>query len=163
MPRLSRVTCSAIVLLGCTILAAPANAQPMSQGGGPGMMMGPHIIGPGFGRMCGPGPAGFVEWRIEQMAPSLKLTAAQRAKFDELKSASASSTEALRRTCAADSASTMPARMDAMERRMEAMLAASKAIRPPLDAFYASLTDEQRAQLDTGTGRHRFWRWRDRW
>ena len=159
--HLHRVSCLAAALFGCAILAASAHAQPMFGGGG--MMMGPHVIGPGFDRMCGPGPAGFVEWRLDMMAPSLKLTDAQRAKFDELKSTSAKSTEAVRSACAAGVSSTMPGRMEAMEKRMEAMLAASKSIRPALDAFYASLTDEQKAQLDSGQGRHRFWRWRDRW
>lgn len=161
MTRLHHVSYLAATLFGCAILSGSANAQPMFHGGG--MMMGPHVIGPGFGRMCGPGPAGFVEWRLEQMAPTLKLSDAQRSKFDELKSASAKSTEALRSACVANASPTMPGRMEAMEKRMEAMLTASKAIRPTLDAFYASLTAEQKAQLDSGAGRHRFWRWRDRW
>lgn len=127
------------------------------------MMMGPHVIGPGFDRMCGPGPAGFVEWRLERLAPTLKLSDAQGAKFDELKSVSGKSSETLRSAGAASIAPTIAGRMEAMEKRMEAMLAASKAIRPTLDAFYASLTDEQKAQLDSGQDRHRFWRWREHW
>jgi hypothetical protein len=113
--------------------------------------------------MCGPGPAGFVEWRIEQIAPSLQMNETQRARFDDLKAASAKATEGLRAACAADVAATMPARMEAMEKRMEALVAASKATRPALDAFYASLTEAQKITLDSGDRRQRFWRWRDRW
>jgi hypothetical protein len=58
---------------------------------------------------------------------------------------------------------TMPGRMEAMEKRMEAMLAATKAVRPSLDAFYATLTAEQKAVLDTSRGRGRYWRWREKW
>lgn len=162
MTRHQLISSCTTALLGCTMLVAQASAQPMSRGGGPGMM-GPHVIGPGYGRMCGPGPAGFVEWRLERLAPTLKLTDAQKAKFDELKAVSARSAETARAACASTAAATVPARMEAMEKRMEAMLAASKAVRPALEAFYASLTDEQKAQLDSGGERHRFWRWRDQW
>jgi hypothetical protein len=57
----------------------------------------------------------------------------------------------------------MPGRMAMMEKRSEAMLQAIKAVRPALDAFYATLNDEQKAEIDSGKRRHRFWRWRHRW
>jgi hypothetical protein len=115
MTRLSRTSHLAAALLGCAVLTASANAQPMFGGG---MMMGPHVIGPRFDRMCGPGPAGFVEWRLERLTPMLKLSDAQRAKFDELKSVSGKSSETLRSACAANIAPTIPGRMEAMEKRM---------------------------------------------
>jgi hypothetical protein len=44
------------------------------------------------------------------------------------------------------------------------MSQAIKTVRPALEAFYATLSDEQKAQLNSDRGRHgRFWRWRDRW
>jgi hypothetical protein len=43
------------------------------------------------------------------------------------------------------------------------MSEAIKVVRPELDAFYASLDDEQKARLNNATGPRRFWRWRDRW
>ena len=45
-----------------------------------------------------------------------------------------------------------------MEKRLDAMLQAVKTIRPALDAFYATLSDDQKARLDTPLGRIRFWR-----
>jgi len=151
-----------VALLAATMTIVPASGQPMFRGGGPDMM-GPHVFGLGHGHMCAPGPAGFVEWRLEQLLPSLKLSDTQKSKFDQLKSISAKSVGDLQATCASPTLSTMPARMEAMEKRMEAMLAASKAIRPALEEFYASLTSEQKAQLDSGGARSRFWRWRDHW
>jgi hypothetical protein len=53
--------------------------------------------------------------------------------------------------------------MEAMEKRLDAMLQAEKSMRPAFEAFYATLSDEQKANLNTGSGRNRFWRWRDRW
>jgi hypothetical protein len=125
--------------------------------------MGPHVFGgEGMGRMCGPGSVGFVQWRTERI-DALKLNDAQRAKFDALKAASAKATDASRAACSADVPATVPGRMEAMEKRMDAMLANIKAVRPALDEFYGSLTAEQKAQLDSGRDRGRFWHHRDRW
>jgi hypothetical protein len=57
----------------------------------------------------------------------------------------------------------MAGRMEATEKRLKAMLQAVKSVRPAFDAFYATLSDEQKASLNAGTARNRFWRWRDRW
>ena len=49
---------------------------------------------------------------------------------------------------------------------MDAMLQAVKTVRPALEALYATLTDDQKAAVNSTTGRRhrgRFWRWRDRW
>lgn len=131
---------------------------------GPGMMMGPGMGGRGgFGRMCGPGAAGFAEWRIERLEQVVKPTDAQRAKFDEFKAASAKAAETMRASCPSDFPKTAVGRMEAMEKRMEAMLQAIKTVRPALEAFYAVLSDEQKARLDSNTGRGRYWRERDTW
>jgi hypothetical protein len=57
----------------------------------------------------------------------------------------------------------MPARMDLMQKRAETMLAAITTMRPAFDAFYAALTDEQKARLESNRNGDRFWRFRDRW
>lgn len=150
------------------ILITVANAQPYGGGGpgmmGPGLMMGPGIVGPGtFGRMCGPGATGFAEWRTARLEQLLKLTDAQRPKFDEFKAASAKAADAMRSACPTELPSTMTGRMELMEKRTEAMLQAIKTVRPALDAFYATLTDEQKERIDSNSGGSRFWRWRDRW
>lgn len=140
---------------------------------GPGMMMGPGMWGsdswgPGMmgrggfrGMMCGPGGAGFAEWRIDRMQQALKLTDAQRAKFDEFKKASADAQAAMRAACPAEFPSSMADRLTLMESRMEIMLTGIKTVRPAFDAFYATLTDEQKTKLNANRGR--FGRWRDRW
>jgi hypothetical protein len=158
-----RTALAAAFALSLTFLASDASSQPMGGGRGPAMMMGPHIFGgEGMGRMCGPSSAGFVQWRTEQIE-ALKLTDTQRAKFDALKAASTKAADASRAACAADVPATVPGRMEAMERRMEVMLANIKSVRPALDEFHGSLTAEQKAQLDRGRDRGRFWHHRDRW
>jgi hypothetical protein len=148
--------------LAITVLASAAGAQPMGPGRGPGMM-GPHVFGgERMGRMCGPDSAGFVQWRTERI-DALKLTDAQMAKFNALKAASAKATDAMRAACPVAAAATVPERMKAMEVRMDAMLANIKAVRPALNEFYDSLSSEQKAQLDSGRDRGRFWHHRDHW
>jgi len=129
------------------------------------MMMGPGMMGRGMhGRMCSPRAAGFAQWRIDRLEQAIKLTEAQRAKFDELKAAAAKSAELMRTACPSDTPITATGRMAAMEKRMDTMLQAIKTMRPALDAFYAVLSDEQKARFDSNSGRGRFWRWhwRDR-
>jgi LTXXQ motif family protein len=53
--------------------------------------------------------------------------------------------------------------MDWMEKRADATLQAIKVVRPAMDAFYASLSEEERAHLDSNSRRGQFWRWRERW
>ena len=145
-------------------LTTMAAAQPYGPGRGGPMMMGPGMMdGPLFGRMCGPRAAGFAEWRLDRLERVIKPTEAQRAKFDEFKAASNKAAETIRAACPTDVPATIVGRIEAMEKRLDAMLQAIKTVRPALDAFYATLSDEQKASLNAGSGRGRFWHWRDRW
>ena len=102
MAKQYRKALAAYFALSLALLASDANSQPMGGGRGQGMMMGPHVFGgERMGRMCGPGSAGFVQWRTERIE-ALKLTDAQRAKFDVLKAASAKATDASRAACGRD-------------------------------------------------------------
>jgi len=156
--------------LGIAALLAAAAAQPYGPVGGimgPGMMAGPSGMGSwmmgrrGFG-MCNPSAAGVAEWRTERLAEQIKLTDAQRARFDEFKAAATRSAEVMRGACVADVPQTIVGRAEAMEKRTDTMLQAVRTVRPALEAFYATLSDEQKSQLDSDFGRRRFWRWRDR-
>jgi len=161
----------ASAFLGCAALLAAATAQPHGPGGvmGPGMMQGLGTMGSwmtghrGFGGMCNPAAAGFAEWRTDRIAERVKLTDAQRAGFDEFKAAAIKSAEVIRNACLTEVPATIVSRAEAMEKRMDTMLQAIRTMRPALEAFYALLSDEQKARLDSNVGRGRFWRWRDRW
>jgi hypothetical protein len=155
MTRHRRIALMIPAVFALAMASSAANAQP-----GPGMM------GPGMMRGGGPGCGGsgrYMQWRTERLADRLKLTDDQRTKFEDFKTASSKAADAMRTACAADVGTTMPGRMDAMEKRMEAMLAGMKAVRPAFDAFYASLTDQQKAEFNSRSGRHRFWGMRDAW
>ena len=98
--------------------------------------------------------------RIEQL---IKPTDAQRTKFEEYKAAATKAAADVQSSCPTGFPVNMVARMEAMEKRTEAMLQAIKTVRPTLEAFYATLTDEQKKQLNSNSGPGRFWRWRETW
>ena len=158
----------AVCALAILSLTAVAQAQPTERGRGDrdgrGYMMGPGMMDrQQFGRMCNPRSAGFAEWRLDRLERVVKPTDAQRAKFDEFKAASNKAAEAMRAACSTDIPTTMVGRMEAMEKRLDAMLQAVKSVRPAFEAFYATLSDEQKASLNSSSARSRFWRWRDHW
>ncbi len=158
----------AVCALASVSLTAVAEAQPTGRGrsnaDGRGHMMGPGMMDRHeFGRMCGPRSVGFAEWRLDRLERAVKPNDAQRTKFDELKAASTKAAEAMRAACPTDVPKTMVSRMETMEKRLDAMLQAVKTVRPALEAFYATLSDEQKANLNDNSGRRRFWHWRDHW
>jgi hypothetical protein len=140
----------AAATLAVAALLTTAAAQPYGPGPGfmgPGMMpgMGPWMMGRrSFGGMCNPAATGFAEWRSDRIAELVKLTDAQRAKFDEFKAASIKSAEMMRNACQTDVPDTIVGRTEAMEKRMDTMLQAVRTMRPALEAFYATLNDEQK-------------------
>ena len=158
----------AMCALAIFSLLTAAEAQPNGPGrgswGDPGYMMGPGMMDRHqFGRMCSPRSAGFAEWRIDRLERVIKLTDVQRAKLDEFKAASNKAAEIMRTTCTTDVAASMVDRMEAIEKRLDAMLQAVKLVRPTLEAFYATLSDEQKASLNAGSRHGWYERWRDRW
>jgi len=145
--------------------AVPAGAQPFGPGWGPGGMMGPGMMGPGprGAGACNPRTAGLAAWRIDLVERSIQPTDAQRPLLDALKTASTQAAQTIAAACPRILASTPPERLEAMEKRLEAMLQAVKTVRPAFDAFYASLNEEQKSRLDALSPGHwgsRMWRWR---
>ncbi|MGC2081639.1 MAG: Spy/CpxP family protein refolding chaperone, partial [Xanthobacteraceae bacterium] len=56
--------------------------------------------------------------------------------------------DALHGSCPTQAGNTPTARLDAMSNRLDAMVQAVKGLRPRLGDFYASLSDEQKAQFN---------------
>ena len=146
--------------LGASAVSAQPGPGNRWFGGGPGMMMGPWSMGGSHLRnMCSPRGMGFAEWRVQRMERMLKPTDAQKAKLEDLKKATEKAAEVMSAACPTEPPSSPAARLEFMEKRTEAMLTALKTIRPAFDAFFATLTDEQKAQFDAigprGRGRNR--------
>lgn len=162
----ARFALSVALLIG-GLVTGGAFAQPAGPGAGPGagagpgwgrgMMMGPGMMSGGMRGMCSPRGAGLAEWRMERIERIIQPTEAQRSALNALRDASTKAAETITAACPRELPASAPARLELMEKRMEAMLAAVKTVRPAFDAFYATLTEEQKARINKA-GPHR-WGW----
>jgi hypothetical protein len=156
--------------IGIAVLAATgATAQPASGPAGPewgpGFMMGPGMMrgagmwGGRFDGPCDPSVAGMAEWRINEIERVVQPTDAQRATLADLRTASAKAADKIKSACPREVPQTSAQRMAFMEKRMEAMLEAIRIVRPAFEAFYAAMSDEQKARLDAVGPRRWGWHW----
>ena len=149
-------------------LAGPGGGPGRGPGWGPGMMMGPGMMGwggrGGMGMLCDPRAAGLAEWRMERVERLVQPTEAQKTALNDLRTASTKAAGEIAAACPRDLPASPTARMELTEKRLEAMLTAVKTVRPAFDAFYATLSDEQKARINAGGPRgwgwHR-WNWRN--
>jgi len=106
------------------------------------------ILRPGAADLsCGTAPAGLGSWSAERIEQTLSLGDSQRTKFNGLKTASQRALQYLNESCPKNDAATPTGRLEAMERRLAAMLEAVRTLQPALDDFYAALSDEQKGRL----------------
>jgi len=66
-----------------------------------------------------------------------------------LKDASLKAAESLKANCPSYQSLTPTGRVEAMEQRLQAMLAAVRTVQPALTRFYDGLSDEQKARFNT--------------
>jgi LTXXQ motif family protein len=90
----------------------------------------------------------LTDWPVERISEVVQPTDAQRPLLDELKTANAKAIGILQGACPNDLPSIPTGRLAAMENRLQVMLAAVQTIRPVLDRFYQSLSDEQKARFN---------------
>jgi hypothetical protein len=137
---------------------------------GPGMMMGPGMMGwggsaggngGGMGAICDPRGAGLAEWRMERIERLITPNDAQRAALNDLRTASAKAADIVAAACPREFPESATARLELMEKRLDAMQQAIKVVRPAFDAFYATLNDEQKARINTSGPRR--WGWHGWW
>lgn len=99
--------------------------------------------------------AAAVDWPANLIERNVKPTDAQRAGLKDLQDATTTAADILKSSCPPEDARTPPARLAAIEARLDAMLQAIGTVAPALDTFYNSLTDEQKAAFDAiGPGRN---------
>ena len=85
---------------------------------------------------------------IEAIADAVHPTADQSAKLGALKTAEESAEKSLAASCATQTPATAEGRLDVVDARLQAMAQASDAVRGPLNDFYSSLSDEQKAAFN---------------
>jgi hypothetical protein len=103
---------------------------------------------------CGATQPGVTEWPAAEIERRLHPSDAQRASLAALQDASNKASDMLKASCQAESALTPPARLATAASRVDTMLQAVKLVRSALDGFYATLSDEQKAQFEA-IGRER--------
>ena len=145
---------------------------PGMMGSGPMMERGAMMRPFGMAHFCGPDGGRMGEMMIERVERATQPTAEQRPGFDRLKEAAGKAGEIMRGACTTERPVTPTGRLAAAEKRLAAMLEAIRTVRPALDTYYGTLTDEQKARLTMaqphmgrggmgGGWRERMHRWRD--
>jgi hypothetical protein len=102
----------------------------------------------GVTALCDPRAASFAQLPVDRIERATQPTAQQEAAFETLKAASASAAASLEASCPTKMPQTPVERVDAVEMRLNAMAQAAKDVRPALGAFYATLSDEQKARFN---------------
>ncbi len=88
------------------------------------------------------------EWPTERINRLVRPTEAQRPSLERLHDAATKAADLLKSSCPSQDLATPPARLAAMAHRVEVMIKAVQSVRAAADAFYGSLTDEQKAQFN---------------
>jgi len=99
-------------------------------------------------QLCGDPEKGITAWPFASIVQAVRPTPEQRALLDELKSAAAKAADAFKESCGDSYAMTPPGRLRAMTNRISATLEAVRIVRPVLEKFYSSLSDEQQARFN---------------
>ena len=97
---------------------------------------------------CGAAQSAAMQWPTGEIEARLHPTDTQRASLETLQDASAQAADMLKASCQPDDALTPPARLAAAAKRLDTMLQAVKLVGSALEDFYATLSDEQKAQFE---------------
>jgi len=99
-------------------------------------------------RACADGAAEVIGWPIDRISEVVEPNDQQRTALNELADAIAGAGEVIRSACPKAVAFTATGRLDAMANRVERLIEAVNIVRPPLERFYAALSDEQKARFN---------------
>src|SRR5271168_1355443 len=100
-----------------------------------------------LGQMCGDDSKEVAGWPIDRIKQSVLPTPEQSAALDEFANATIRAAQTIKDACPTNVVFTPGGRLDAMQKRIEGMARAVAIVGPPLDRFYNTLTDEQKARL----------------
>jgi uncharacterized protein YodC (DUF2158 family) len=86
---------------------------------------------------------------IDQIRQTVHLTGEQQAALDGLIAASSQANDIVEAACPTEPKLSPVGRLDAAEKQYKAVVRAAQVLRSPVEKFYASLSDEQKAMLNT--------------
>ena len=117
--------------------------------GSSGRARGSGAPGGDLAALCGRQASDVTKLPVQRIEQVVQPTAQQQDAFDALKKASENTASQLQASCPAQMPQTPVARLDAVNMRLTAIVEAMKTVRPKLESFYASLSDEQKAKFNT--------------
>jgi LTXXQ motif family protein len=97
---------------------------------------------------CGAAQPAALQWPADEIEARLHPNDAQRAALKVLQDANARAVDILNNACQPKDAITPPARLDAVDGRLDAMQQAVYLVSAALEGFYGTLSDEQKAQFE---------------
>jgi len=106
-------------------------------------------------QMCGDDSREVAGWPIDRIAQSVSPTTEQGASLDKFANATIEAAQAIKAACPTNIVFTPTGRLDAMQKRIEGMAHGVDIVGPPLDRFYNTLTDEQKARLNAANEQER--------
>ncbi|MGQ0685676.1 Spy/CpxP family protein refolding chaperone [Bradyrhizobium sp.] len=98
---------------------------------------------------CGDPKSSLTQLPIERIAAVVRPAGRQKEALERLGGATNVAVKILQAACPDAVPQTPVGRLEAMEKRLEAMLAAADRVQPALDQFYATLSAEQKARFNT--------------
>jgi hypothetical protein len=138
MKSLSRYVVVSVVLLSAVALVSGALARGGHRGGRGG--------GAGGASLCS--SAALLDLSLSNIDIMIKTSGIQTTALDELKKVTKEYIDNMARACAGDSPMSVPAKLAAAEKRLEAALTGARKLKPVAEKFYATLNDEQKAQAN---------------
>jgi hypothetical protein len=93
--------------------------------------------------------SGIPQWPQDRIEDAVRPTPDQRAGLDALQQAVTEAADKLKASCTSELPLTVPGRLDAVTKRLDAYLQAVQAVHRAMDSFYGSLTEEQKARFNT--------------
>jgi ABC-type transporter MlaC component len=99
-------------------------------------------------KACSEAKPGLANLPIEKIDDVVKPTDAQADGLKQLQDATTKAVSILQAACPDETPLTPTGRLEAMEKRLQAMVDSAKTVKPALESFYTSLSNEQKARFD---------------
>lgn len=99
-------------------------------------------------QVCAEPEKGVTAWPFDRIAAAVQPSTEQKPLLQEMEQAAERAAERLKEACPESLPMTPAGRLQAMTLRLQGTLEAVKLVRPPLERFYESLSDEQKARFN---------------
>jgi hypothetical protein len=133
--------------VGRRYASAPSSGSVANPGGNTAGSTTQAVMGR-YSEYCGADSRDVAGVPVDEIQQALNPTDEQGAALDELGNASVQAAQLVKSSCPTDVSLTPIGRVDAMQQRVQAMVSAVKVVRPALEKFYNTLTDEQKARFN---------------